>query len=409
MFGNYWQSILGLVSFFFIAFLMSENKKKISLKYVLIGVVTQFVLAFLFLKLPLLSQGLLWFNGAVTVLQQVTNEASQFMFGYLAGGPAPFDVSAPNQSFIVAFQVLPLILVVSAISSVLFYMGILPFIIRNISHGLRKIFPISGPLGFGAGSTLFLGTIEAPILIKPYLSKMTRSEIFSLLTCTMSTIAGTVMVLYSSVLVGVVENAIVHMITASVISIPAALALSHVMIPETESNSAAEVEMNDPNHSVLEALVRGTTEGLQMILHIVAVIIVLFALIYLFNRMLPFGWSLESGLGEMLRPFMWLTGIPWGETSMAGQLMATKIMLNEFVAFIELGKAEYAGLSPRTRLILTYALCGFANFASVGIVIGGLSQLFESKRQIFIRLAGLSLISGNLSTLSTACVVSFLT
>ncbi|MFW7380579.1 MAG: NupC/NupG family nucleoside CNT transporter [Oligoflexus sp.] len=410
---SYLQGVVGLLVFMAIAYLLSENRRDVSLKFVLLGLILQALIAIVLLKIPVFQELLLTLNKLVVTLSSVTDRATQFMFGFLAGGQAPFAIQNAQHNYIVAFRVLPLIMVVSAISSVLFYWGILPLIIRAIAQVLVKTFRISGALGFGAASTVFLGTIEAPLMIRPYLNQLSRAELLSLLSCTMSTIAGTVMVLYASVISQVVDNAVGHMLVASMISIPAALLLSHLMCPGTSSEQSNIVIQSD-SHSTLDALIRGTIDGLQMVLHIVAIIIVFFALIYLCNDVLGLisiagkTLSVELILGTAFRPFMWFIGIPWEQTLVAGQLMATKVVLNEFVAYLNLAGMNHADLGQENVIRLTYALCGFANFASAGIVIGGLGALIPERRQELIKLTMKSLVIGNLATLMTAAMIGLI-
>ena len=412
------QAFLGLFFFVFVAVLLSHNRKKISWSYVGKGILLQIVLAFLFLKIPFVKAPIVWMNQVIVILNEVTLEATQFMFGYLAGGNAPFKIEAPPNNFIIAFQVLPLILVVSTISSILFHIGVLPWLIKIFSKLLTKTFQISGPLSFGASSTVFLGTIEAPLVIKPYLEKMSKSDLLALLCCSMATIAGTVMVLYASVLEKVVASPLSHLLTASIISVPAALILAHIVLPDSQSKGKEQSDQShtykSPYTSTVEAAVDGIGVGLQMVLQIIATIIVLFAFVYLINRVLGFvgteiGYeiSLESMLGVLISPFLFFTGIPFEECLVAGKLMASKIVLNEFVAFLQLGQLKHT-LQDQSLQTLIYCLCGFANIASLGIIVGGLGSLIPERRMELIALGGRSLIIGNLATLMTGSIVTLL-
>ena len=407
------QPIIGIAVFISIAWILSENKKKIPLRFIGWGVFSQILLALIFLKMPAGVHIFSPLNKAVNVLQDVTQEAAGFMFGYLAGGVTPFEVKTPEANFIIAFRVLPLILVVSAISALLFYLKVLPTIIRVFSALLQKTFKISGPLGFGAASTVFLGTIEAPLMIKPYLTKLTRSELFSLLSCTMATVAGTVMVLYAGVLKQVIPNPMTHLLVASLMSVPAAMMIAAIMIPETNLQPSKKKKFDQlalGYRGPFDALIKGTVEGVQMIINIVGVIITFFALIYLFNRVLAgvgISHSIQQILGVLLRPLMWLTGISWNDSALAGELMGTKIILNEFVSYLELSKV-YSQFSDSTRLILTYCLCGFANLGSLGIVVGGLSTLLPERRDELIQLGMKSLVSGNLAVLITGAIAGLI-
>jgi CNT family concentrative nucleoside transporter len=407
------QALLGLSVFIGLAILLSENRRAISWQFIGIGLVIQIIIAVALLKVDLLQTVLLAMNDGVVVLNDVTLRATRFMFGFLAGGEAPYAIENPQANVIVAFQVLPLILVVSALSSLLFYWGILPWLIRGLAKLLIKVFRISGELSFGASSTLFMGTVEAPLLIKPYLKAMPRSDLLALLSCTMATIAGTVLVLYASVVETVLANAVGHLLIASLISIPAALVLAHCVCPGEVVTDSGQVELVKDSQSAMDAIIKGTRDGLSMVLNIAAVIIVFFALIYLTNEVLallpPQGhWQLESLLGSVLRPFMWLIGVPWAETGVAGELMATKIVLNEFVAYLNLSQLPADALSPASFTLVTYAICGFANLGSMGIIIGGLGALLPERRQELIQLTGKSLVIGNLATLMSAAVIGLI-
>ncbi|MEL6545484.1 MAG: nucleoside transporter C-terminal domain-containing protein, partial [Myxococcota bacterium] len=373
------QPVLGIALFLGLAWLLGGANRAVSAKRVAIGLALQFGLAVLLLRVPLLRDILGLLNRAVGALNNATERASGFMFGYLGGAPSPFVESGEGSTYIIAFRVLPLILVVSAISAVLFYWGVLPRIVRGFSWVLSRTLGLSGPLSVSAASSLFLGIIEAPLLIRPYLARMSSSDLLAMMTCVMSTVAGSVMVLYASVLSPVLPGALSHIITASVISIPAALTIAHLVSP----SFGDEVTANDDGEHTLvlssakgtmDALMQGTQEGLSMVLQVVASIIVLFALVHLSNTVLGIipleaPLTLQGIAGWCLRPLMWLIGIPWAETHTAGQLMGTKTILNEFVAYLELSQMS-GEFSDRSRLIVTYALCGFANLGSLGILVG---------------------------------------
>lgn len=406
---SYLQSILGLFLFILVPFLLSKNKKKVSIKFIVIGLVSQFVFAFLLLKVSFISSVLLQLNALVSVLQASTNKASSFMFGYLAGGAAPFEVSAPQNSFIVAFQVLPLILVISALSALLFHFGLLGFVIDQISRLLRRSFKVSGPLGFGAASTIFLGTIEAPLIIRPYLAKLTKAELLSLIVCSMATIAGTVMVLYASVLELSLPNALTHLLTASIISIPAALLLAHTYMPIENETHNSKFQLQKSQKTWIEVLLDAIQEGVKMIVSIVAIIIVLFAFIHLIDSGLAVfsqSWSISAFLSQLLRPVMWLVGLNWEVSGAAADLMGTKIILNEFVSFLKL--AEMTGFNDREKLVIVYSLCGFANFASCGIIIAGLTAIIPQRREEIVKTTLMALILGNIATLMTGAVINII-
>lgn len=407
------QAILGVLSFILFAWIFSEHKRNVEWKFILKGVGLQLAFILILLKVTFITQIFSWINRGVIVLQNVTDRATQFLFGYLAGGPSPFIESNPDSNFIVVFRVLPLILVVSALSALLFHWKIIPLIVKGFGLILGKALGIRGSLGLGSAATVFFGTIEAPLLIKPYLAKMNRSDLFALITCSMATVSGTVMVLYSRILTLVLPNALTHFIVASLMSVPAALVIAKIMIPNHHAPgviSDGDAELVSTYENSLDALTRGISEGLAMIFGIIGTILVFFALIYLANEGLSLinsNLSVESMMAFCLRPVMWLTGIEWSESLIAAKLMGTKIVLNEFVAYMELAKTANE-LNPKSLMILTYALCGFANFGSAGIIAGSLSALFPERKKEISQLTLRSLVSGNLATLMTAALVGLL-
>lgn len=409
------QSLAGLVVIPILAWALGGFSRSVSWRRVATAVGLQFALAALFVWAPGLRDLLEALNSVVLALDDATTKASSFMFGYLGGGPPPFNEVDPGNSFIVAFRVLPLILVVSAISSVLFYWGVLQRVVHAFAWFLKRTLGITGPLGFSASSTLFLGIIEAPLVVKPYLSRMSSADLLALMTCAMATVAGTVMVLYASVLESVLPNAMGHILVASAISIPAALAMAHLMLPGDPSTEHAEedapMKIEISSKSTMDALMRGTREGLEMCLQIAAVIIVLFALVHLTNAVLGavFGQALtlEVLASYLFFPLVWLMGIPASEALAAGELMGTKTILNEFVAYLILAERS-ADLSETSRLILMYAMCGFANFGSLGILVGGLDPLIPERRREVASLGLRALVAGTLATCSTGALIGAL-
>lgn len=396
-----------------IAWLFSENKKKFPIKIVVVGVLLQIVLAFVFLKIP---QMLIIFepiNKLVGLIQEASLKGCQFMFGYLAGGEMPFVVKEGSGVFIVAFQVLPMIILVSALSAILFELGILPRIISIFSWVLKKSFRFSGALGFGAASTVFFGTIEAPLLVKPFLTRFSRSELNVLITCSMSTISGTVMVLYASILKDFIEQPLTHLLVASLLSVPAAIVISSIMVPAKDGSGVvedAELPYKKSGLSIIEVILKSISEGLSMVFNIVAVIITLFALIHLVNLGIAstgYDIKIEQIVGVLFRPLLFLSGLSWGESGVASDIMGTKIVLNEFVAYLELQK-HFAEFVPKSQIIITYCLCGFANFASVGIIVGGMNAILPDRTKEISQLCFKSLLAGNLAVLMTGSVVGLI-
>ncbi|MBF0136025.1 MAG: nucleoside:proton symporter [Magnetococcales bacterium] len=411
------HSLLGLFALVLITWILSEQRRKVSWRIVVSGVALQIGIAWLLLALPTLQGFFLALNNALSALQDATQTGTTFVFGYLGGGAAPFKMDQPQNSFILAFRALPLVLVISAISALLFHWRILPLVVKLFSHLLQRAMGVGGALGFGAAANIFLGMVEAPLLVKPYLERMSRSELFALMTSGMATIAGTMMALYAGILGPILPNAMGHILIASLISAPAAIMTALILIPETESTTT-QGEYVPPNQdaSAMDAVTRGVAEGIQLLINIIAMLVVLVALVALTNRLLGgllpdvagLPLTLERLLGWFMAPVVWLMGIPWSEAPAAGMLMGTKTILNEFIAYLNLAQMPPETLSPRSRLIMTYALCGFANLGSLGIMIGGMGAMVPSRRDQIAALGMRSILAGTLATLMTGAVVGIL-
>lgn len=406
------QSLFGLLALVGIAWVISEKRGKVSLTAIGIGLALQFGLALLMLKVPFFEQVFLGLNSLALAIEKATMAGTSFVFGYLGGGPLPFEEPYPGAGFILAFRALPIILVMSVISAVLYYWRVLPMVVQAFSFCLEKTMKIGGALGVGAASNIFIGMVEAPLVIKPYLSRMTRSELFTLMTCGMATIAGTMLVLYATILSKVIPNAMGQILAASIISAPAAILIARVMVPETEQLTEGHAVPPRTAASTMDAVTHGTADGINILLNVVAMLLVLVALVSLINAgfaFLPdvFGapLTLQRMLGWLMAPIVWLIGIPWSEAQVAGSLMGTKTILNEFLAYLELAKLGPEALSERSRIIMTYAMCGFANFGSLGIMIGGLSIMAPERRAEIVSLGAKSIVSGTLATLMTGAIV----
>ena len=410
------QGLLGVAALLMLAWLISENRRGISKRVVVVGVALQFALAYALLRFPPAAKLFLMLNAAVRALQRATDAGTSFVFGYLGGAPLPFTENQPGAAFIFAFQALPLVLVISALATVLFYWGVLQRIVRVFAWVLRSTVGIGGPLGLGAAVHIFVGHIEAPLLIRPYLMTLQRGELFALMSCGMAGIAGTVMVLYASILGPVIPGALGHILVAAVISTPAALAVAALMVPfQRDSSVAAELVIDDPPISTMDAIAKGTRDGIVFLLNIIAMLVVLIAMVSLVNALLGLlpQWggpplTLQRMFAYVLRPVMWLIGISGGQTDAAAQLMATKIVLNEFVAYIDLAKLPVDQLDDHSRLIMTYALCGFANFGSLGILIGGMGAMVPERRAEIVQLGLRSILSGTMAGCMSGAVVGML-
>jgi CNT family concentrative nucleoside transporter len=354
-------------------------------------------------------------NEAVLMLDKATSAGTSFVFGYLGGGALPFDEPFAGSAFILAFKALPLVLVVSALSSLLFYWRVIPTVVGFFSKALTKLMGIGGALGLGAAANIFVGMVEAPLFIRPYLERMTRSEIFTIMTCGMATIAGTVMVLYANILTPVMPDAMGHMLTASIISAPASILVALLLIPETQPTTQGDLVDPMPATSAMDAITRGTTSGLGLLLNIIAMLVVLIALVELSNLILALfpdiegsPLSLQRMLGWVMAPVVWLMGVPWQEAHTAGMLMGTKTVLNEFIAYLDMSKLAPGTLGARSQIILTYAMCGFANLGSLGIMLGGLCTMAPGRRAEIVNLGGKSILAGTMATCLTGAIVGIL-
>ena len=410
------QAGLGLLAFVAIAWLLSEHKTRFPWREVLAGLALQFGIAVLLLSVPGAQHAFLWLNQVVIALTDATRAGTTFVFGYIGGDEPPFATEGHGSTFVLAFQALPLILVLSALSALLFHWRILPLLIRGASRVLQRAFGIGGALGVGTASNVFLGMVESPLVIRPYLREMTRSELFALMAVGMATLAGTMLVLYATIINTALDDALGHLIVASLISLPAALLVATVMIPPTAPSTAGELLPEpEPASSSMDAITRGTLRGLELLLQIVALLIVVIALVALVNVMLGAlpevagaTLSLERMLGWVFAPLAWLMGIPWNEAVTAGSLLGVKTILNEMVAFLHLAELPRDALSARSELILIYALSGFANLGSLGILIGGLGALVPERRSEIVALGIRAIVAGTLATLMTGAVVGIL-
>lgn len=405
------QSAVGLIFLLSISWLMSSDKKSISYKGIFIGSALQILFAFLLTEVRLFNQFFLLLNKLALLIESSTREGTSFVFGYLGGADPPFIQKKDTSTFIIALQALPIVLVVSALSSLLFYWRILPAIVKGFSFLLQRTLKIGGALGLGAASNIFLGMVESPLLIKPYLSKMSKSELFTLMVCGMTTIAGTVMVLYASFLNGIISDPLAHILTASFIHVIAGITVARIIIPEKSVITDGTFNLHFQANSSIDAIVKGTEDGLRLLLNITAMLIVMVALVAMANKilsLLPWQVTLQQILGYVMSPVVWLMGIPWSEAQTAGQLMGTKTILNELIAFLDMRNLPESALSPRSKIIMTYALCSFANLGSLGIMLGGLSAIVPERRDEIVRLGVKSLIAGTIATCMSGAVIGLI-
>ncbi|MFD2180716.1 NupC/NupG family nucleoside CNT transporter [Rhodoplanes azumiensis] len=404
------QSAFGLLVLLGLAFAISEDRGAVRPRTVALALALTVGLALLLLKVPGVTAAFSGIAAGVDAVAAATRAGTGFVFGYLGGGPLPFDPKTPGADFVLAFQALPIVLVVSALTTLLFHWGVLQPVVRGFSLMLERTLGIGGAVGLSTAANIFVGMVEAPLFIRPYLAGLTRGELFMVMTGGMAGIAGTVFVLYATLLRDVVPNVAGHLAVASILGAPAAILVSHLMVPDpaggtTAAPTTAPAKIAD---STMDAIVRGTTVGLELLLNICAMIIVLVALVHLANAILGLlpdvmgaPVTLQRGLGLLMAPVCWLLGLPWDQAVTAGGLMGIKTVLNELIAYVELSKLPADALDPRARLILTYAMCGFANFGSLGIMIGGLAAMAPERRDEIVSLGLKSIVSGTLST----CVI----
>ena len=414
------QSALGVLAIIGLAFATSENRGAVNWPQAGIGLGVTVALALVMLKVPKAEVAFAAINDGVNAIATATRAGTAFVFGYVGGGPLPFEVKEPTATFILGFQALPVVLVMSVLSSLLFYWRIMPPIVRGFSWALERTLNVGGAVGLSTAANIFVGQVEAPLFIRPYLVKLSRGEMFVVMTGGMAGIAGTVFVLYATILANAIPNAAGHIVVCSVLGAPAAILISLIMVPDTKrahiGGVLADLEVEQVATSTMDAVVKGTGAGLELLLNIVAMLIVFVALVHLANAMLGllpdlYGApvTLQRLLGFVMAPVCWLMGIPWSEAVTAGGLMGIKTILNELIAYLQLAALPDGALSPRSRLIMLYAMCGFANFGSLGIMMAGLSTMCPEKRDEVVSLGLKSIVSGTLTTCLLGAIVGMLT
>jgi concentrative nucleoside transporter, CNT family len=417
------QSAFGIVALLALAWIFGENRRAVSLRQAAVGLAVTFATAVALIKLPGVARVFGAINDAVGAIASASRAGTSFVFGYLGGGALPFDLKSPGAEFILAFQALPIVLVMSVLTTLLFYWRILPPVVRGLAWALERTFRIGGAVGLSTAANIFLGMVEAPLFIRPYLAQLTRSELFLVMTGGMAGIAGTVLVLYATLLAPLIPDAGGHFVIASVLGAPAAILISLIMVPETSDMKTGGASgdprlTQDPDlhaASTMDAIVKGTTSGLELLLNIVAMLIVLVALVHLANGILSLlpeiggAITLQRLLGYAMAPVCWLLGLPWSQAVPAGSLMGTKTVLNELIAYVDFSKLPTDTLDPRSRLIMLYAMCGFANFGSLGIMIGGLGVMAPERRAEINSLGLKSIVSGTLTTCLMGAIIGVLT
>ncbi|MEP0190316.1 MAG: nucleoside transporter C-terminal domain-containing protein [Erythrobacter sp.] len=418
------RGIIGIAVLLAIAWGLSEDRRqRLSWKWIAGALALQGVLAFVILRVPFVWDLMEFANLGVRAIEQATLEGSSYMFGYLGGAPLPFELKEGlDPPLVIAFQILPLVIVFSALAALLWHWGLLKAAVNGLSFLLRRTLGVSGVVGLSGGANMFLGVVESPLVVRAYFARVSRAELFQIMVLAMATISGAILILYATTLRDTVPQAVGHMITASLVSLPAALLIAKLMVPET---STAEAEKDKPQdvdepglkyEGSIDAIVKGTMDGMQLFLAVVAVIIVVFAFVALTDQMLALlplvgdePLSLKRLFGWIFAPLMWLIGVPWSEAQAAGGLMGTKAVLNEYVAYLELAALPDGTFAPRSLLIVTYALCGVANLASVGLLVSTIGTLCPERRAETAGLGMKSWIAGNMATAITGAWVGLLT
>ncbi|MEM7568381.1 MAG: nucleoside transporter C-terminal domain-containing protein [Pseudomonadota bacterium] len=402
---------LGILFICLAAWAISEDRsQRPSWRWIGGALALQFALAFVILRVPFVWEALGLANQAVIAVEAATLKGSSYMFGYLGGAELPFALKeGAQQPVIIAFQILPLVIVFSALAAVLWHWGVLRLIVRGLSWALQKTLGVSGVVGLMGGANLFLGVVEAPLAVRAYFEKVSRAELFAMMVLTMSTISGAILVLYAQTLAPVVDKAVGHMISASLISLPAALLLARLMVPGSQETAAQDTSLR--YDSTIDAIITGTMDGLKLFLAVIAIIMVIFALVALADSVLAFLPAIDGepitirrAFGWLFAPLMWLMGVPWADAQTAGQLMGTKAILNEYVAYLELAGLPQDTLTGRGRIITLYALCGFANLASIGLLVSTIATLAPTRKAEVAGLGVKSWMAGNGASLMTGAV-----
>jgi concentrative nucleoside transporter, CNT family len=409
------HSAIGLAVLVASAWLISERRRAVSWRVPVIGIGLQLLIAVVLLKLPQSQAAFAALNDAVVALQASSEAGTSFVFGYLGGGPLPFEETTAGGSLVLAFRSLPLVIVVSALTALLTYWRVLPLIVRGFSFVFQRTFGIGGAVALSTAANIFLGMVEAPLFIRAYLRQLSRGELFMVMCTGMASIAGTVFFLYVAILGPVIGDAVGQLLTASIMSAPASIMIAWLMVPLDASRTAGGyTPATLQATSSMDAVTQGTERGLALYLNIVAMLVVLVALVHLANAALSLlpavggaELTLERVCGWVMAPVVWLMGVPWSEAPAAGGLMGIKTVLNEFLAYLRLAEID-AALSERTRLIMVYALCGMANFGSLGIMIGGLTAMVPERRQEIVELGMKSIVGGTLATCCTGAVVGLI-
>ena len=405
---QYLHCITTILLTLLIAFLLSNNKKSVNIKIILLGLFFQFLFAVILFKIPAITTLFIGFSHILDAIAKSTTHATKLVFGGLANPSEKLGLG-----YILAFQGFPVLITISALSAVLTYWKILPFVINGFAIIFKRILNIGGTLGFAVSANMFSGMSETPLVINAYLKRLTHSEIFSLMVCGTSAVASSVMVLYSMILKPIIENPLGHIITSVLISIPASLTISRIIIPETSEISQGKDANYSRAKSTLDALYTGIIDGGKVVVTIIAMLIGFVALIDVANQLISalnpteYNITIQKLLGWVMYPVAWIIGIPAHEVEIAGSLLGTKLVLNEIIAFQELVRIG-STLTHKTKIMMLYTLCSFANLGSIGVMIGVYGALIPERKAEVIKLGIKAIIAGTLVNLSIASMVGML-
>jgi CNT family concentrative nucleoside transporter len=417
------RGLIGIAVLLGLAWAFSEDRTgRPSLLWIGGALVLQGALALLIVRVPFVWDVITLANEGVAAIERATLAGSSYMFGYLGGADLPFELrEGADAPLIIAFQILPLVIVFSALAALLWHWGALRWLVNGLSFLLRRTLSVSGVVGLSGGANMFLGVVESPLVVRAYFTRMSRAELFQVMVLAMATISGAILILYATTLRQTVPDAVGHMISASLVSLPAALLVAKLMVPGEagEKGTEADEEDGEPGlkyESSIDAIVKGTMDGMQLFLAVIAIIIVIFALVALADQVLAIlplvgdePVTLKRVFGWIFAPFMWLIGVPWAEAQAAGGLMGTKAILNEYVAYLELAALPNDTFGARSLLIVTYALCGVANLASVGLLVSTIGTLCPERRAEAAGLGMKSWIAGNIATAMTGAWIGLVT
>ena len=420
-FFDQFRGLLGIALMVLLAWVISEDRSaRPTWRWIAGALALQAGLALLIVRVPFVWDAVTLANEAVAAIERATLDGSSYMFGYLGGAPLPFDLAEGTEApVIIAFQILPLVIVFSALAALLWHWGVLRWLVDGLSFLLRRTLRVSGVVGLSGGANMFLGVVESPLVVRAYFARMSRADLFQVMVLAMATISGAILILYATTLSRTVPDAVGHMISASLISLPAALLIAKLMVPGEASAEGEEPDARSQGlkfESSIDAIIKGTMDGMQLFLAVIAVIIVVFALVSLADQLLALlpmvdgePLSLKRTFGWLFSPLMWLIGVPWAEAQAAGSLMGTKAILNEYVAYLELAALPPSTFAPRSLLIVTYALCGVANLASIGLLVSTIGTLCPERRAEVAGLGVRSWIAGNMATAMTGAWIGLIT